>query len=131
VRRLDHPEAVERPAERVDHAPDQFLADRHRDELAGALDLVALLDAQVVAEDDHADRALLQVEDLAEGAVREGEQLGRHRVAEAVDPGDAVAHLEHPADLGQLDVALVLPDLFGDDRRDLVDSESHGAWTPR
>ncbi len=63
--------AVERPAERVDDAADHRLADRHREQLAGAPDLVALLDLQVVAEDDDADRALFEVEHLAHGAVRE------------------------------------------------------------
>ena len=39
--------AVDRLAERVDHAADQRLADRHLDDAAGALDLVAFLDLRV------------------------------------------------------------------------------------
>ena len=103
----------------------------HPEQLAGPAHLVALLDAEVVAEDDDADRALFQVEDLAEGAVLELEQLAGHGVRQAVDAGDAVADLEHPADLGEVDLAAVLLDLLGDDRRDLVDSESHGGEAPR
>ncbi len=42
-----------------------------REQLAGAAHLVALLDPQVVAEDDGADRSLFQVEHLPQGAVGE------------------------------------------------------------
>ena len=42
-------------AERVDHAAEEGVADRHREHLAGALDLLALLDLLEVAEDHDAD----------------------------------------------------------------------------
>ena len=48
---LDLAEAVDRLAERVDHAAEERVADRHREHPAGALDLLALLDAGEVAED--------------------------------------------------------------------------------
>ena len=54
---LDVAEAVDRLAQRVDHPAEEAVADRHREDLAGALDLLALLDAGVVAEDDRADLA--------------------------------------------------------------------------
>src|SRR5439155_12921438 len=90
---LDGRAAVERLAQRVDHAPDHRAADGRLEQPAGGLNRVALLDLQVVAEDDGADRLLLQVEHLAHRAVLELQQLAGHRVAQAVDPGDAVADL--------------------------------------
>ena len=120
MRRLDHALAVERPAQRVDHPADHRLAARHAQQLAGATHLVALLDVEVVAEDDDADRALLEVEDLAELAVLELQLLAGHGVGQAVDPRDAVADLEHPADLGQIDLAAEAANLLGQDRGNLI-----------
>ena len=51
--------AVERIAQRIDHAADHGVADRHAQQLAGARDLVAFVDLQVVAEDDDADASSL------------------------------------------------------------------------
>ena len=44
LRRRDRALVVERPAERVDDAAEQRLADRHLDDAAGRLDGVAFLD---------------------------------------------------------------------------------------
>ena len=52
--------AVERVAERIDHAAEQRVADRHAQQPAGAADLVAFVDLQVVAEDDDADASSLR-----------------------------------------------------------------------
>ena len=131
VRGVDVPLAVERPAERIDDAADQLRADGDREQLARAAHLVPLLDPQVVAEDDGADRALLQVEHLPLGAVGELQALAGHGAGQAVDAGDAVAHLEHLADLREVDVGAVFADLFFDDRSDLVDFESHESSLPR
>ena len=125
VRGLDHALAVEGAAQRIDDAADQLGPHRHREKLAGAPHLVALADPEVVAQDDGAHRALLQVEDLAEGAVLELDPLPRHGAGQAVDARDAVAHLEHPPDLRHVHLGAVLADLLGDDGRDLVDVESH------
>ena len=60
--RCDRAFAVERVAERIDHAAEQALADRHVDDRARALDRVAFLDVAVVAEDHDADIVGLEVE---------------------------------------------------------------------
>ncbi len=59
-----------------------------------------------VAEDDRADRVLVEVERQADGAALELEQLVDGRVGQARHPGDAVAHLEHATDLGGLELGL-------------------------
>ena len=108
---LDRALAVERLAERVDHAADQGLADRHLEDAAGALDAVALLDERVLAEQHGADVVLFEVEHQADDVVRELEHLHGHGVPQAVDAGDAVADLEDGADLFDLDLGLVVLDL--------------------
>jgi hypothetical protein len=95
---LDRPFAVERLAERVHHAPEQALAHRHLQQLAGATDLVALLELRVVPQDDHADLGLVEVEREAGDAVAQVDHLVEHRVGQALDAGHAVADLPDHAD---------------------------------
>jgi hypothetical protein len=52
---LDRALAVDRVAERVNDAAEQFLADRHVHDGAGPLDGVAFLDVAVGTEQHHAD----------------------------------------------------------------------------
>ena len=96
---LDRALAVERLAERADHAAEERVTDRDRQHLAGPLDPLAFLDLAEVAEDDDADLAHVQVQRQAAGAVLELEQLVRHRGRQSLDPGDAVAALGDDADL--------------------------------
>ena len=125
LRRLDLALAVERLAERVHHPADQRVADRHLHDAAGGLDLVALLERGVVAQDQDADGLLLEVEGHAHDPVRELEQLLGERAGEAVDLGDAVAHLDDGADAADVDALVESLDLAADDRRDLVGSNRH------
>ena len=62
VLRLDRAPAVDRAAERVDHAAEHRRTDRHLEQAAGAADLVAFLELEVVAEDGGADVVLFEVE---------------------------------------------------------------------
>ena len=48
-------------------------------------------------------------------AVGELDHLAGHDAGQAVDAGDAVADLEHPADLADVDLGPVTADLFLDD----------------
>src|ERR671925_419410 len=84
------PLAVERIAERVDHAAEQALADRHVDDLLGPLDRAAFLDVAIVAEDHDADIVVLEVQRHAAGAVLELDHLAGLDLVEPIDPGDAV-----------------------------------------
>ena len=85
--------------ERVDHAAEEVVADRHREDLARAADRLALLDPGEVTEDDDADLAGVEVQGDALGAVLELEQLVGHGRGKAADSRDAVAGLGDPADL--------------------------------
>ena len=91
--------AVDRLAERVHHAADERVADGHREDAAGGLDRLALLDVVALAEDHRTDGLLVEVQGEAEQAALELEQLVDRGVGQTGDAGDAVAHLEDPAEL--------------------------------
>src|SRR6195952_5701877 len=123
---LDVAETVDRVPQRVDHAAQEVVAHRGREDLAGAPDRLALLDTGEVAEDDHTDLTGVEVQGEALGAVLELEELVGHRRGETADPRDAVTGLGDPADLflaggGGLVVLDVLlervPDLFWTNRK--------------
>src|SRR5439155_24803038 len=90
--RLNCALAVERIAERVDHAAEQALADRHVHDRAGALDDLALLDLAVVAEDHDADIVGLEIERHAAPAVLELDHPAGLHVVEAKDARNAVTY---------------------------------------
>ena len=117
--------AVERVAERIDDPADHGRRRPAPAAAAGAAHLVALGDVQVVAEDDDADRVLFEVErQAADAGARELDHLAGHDAGQAVDAGDAVADLQHPADLAGLELRPVLLDLRRQDRNDLVGFKS-------
>ena len=94
--------AVDGLAEGVDDPAEQAVADGDRQDAPGGLDGRALLDGGdllAVAEDDGADRVLVEVQGEAEGAALELEQLVDGGVGQARHAGDAVADLEDAADL--------------------------------
>src|SRR5208282_5718846 len=113
--------AVDRVAERIHDAPQERLADRHLDDGAGALDDIAFLDGDVVAEDHHADVVGLEVEGHPLDAARELHHLAGLDLVEAPDARDAVADRDHLADLGHIrlhvEVGDLLPENGGDFRR--------------
>src|SRR5689334_1742083 len=90
---------VERLAVRVYDAAHVGVADCYGENLAGALDLLSLLDPGRVTEDHAADVADVQVQRDAQRAALELQQLVRHRARQALDPGDAVTGLGDDADL--------------------------------
>ena len=95
-------------------------------QLAGALDGVALDDLLPVAEQHGADVVLLEVQREADDVVGQLEHLERHAVVEAVDARDPVADLEHGADLGEVGLAGVHPlDPVLEDVCDLVGLDFH------
>ena len=123
--RDDRALAVERIAERIDHAAEQLVAHRHAEQPAGAADFVAFVDLQVVAEDDDADGVLFEVERQADRAVGELDHLAGHHARQAVDAGDAVADFQHAADLADVDLRREVLDFLLNDRGDFVAIEFH------
>ena len=117
---LDVAAAVDRLAQRVDHASEEGVADRHREHLAGALDLLALLDLLEVTEDHRADAVLVEVERDPEDAAGELQQLLGHHRRQALDVRDAVARVDDRADLLALGVGLEAGDILLDRALDLV-----------
>ena len=122
---LDRALAVDRIAERIDHAAEQALADRHVDDRARALDGLAFLDLAVVAEDHDADVVDFEVERHAAHAVLELDHLAGLHVVEPVDAGDAVADRQHLADLGDLGLLAEVLDLLLQDRGDFCGADIH------
>ena len=92
---------------------------------AGALDGIAFLDVEVVAEDDGADGVFFEVEDLTHGAVLEFEQFAGHGVAQAVDAGDAVADFDDGADFVDLQSLFEAGDFLLEDAGDFRDVDGH------
>src|SRR5882724_197244 len=117
--------AVDRVAQRIDHPAEQAAADRHVDDRAGALDRVAFLDVAVVAEDDDADIVGFEVERHAAHAAGKLDHLAGLDLVEAIDPGHAVAHRQHLADLGDIRLGTEILDLLLQDRGDLRGADLH------
>ena len=78
---LDGRPAINRLTQRIDHPPEQFRANRHRQELARGTDHVTFLDQFGLAEDHCTDRFLLQVEYLAKNLVGKFQHFPRHGLA--------------------------------------------------
>ena len=118
--------AIERVAERVEHAADHRLSNRHAEQFAGAAHLVPFGDLQIVAEDDHADRVFLEVEREAGDATGELDHFSGHHAGQAPHARNAVAHFEHAADFADVNARFVAADLLTEYRGDLVCIEFHG-----
>ncbi len=83
------PLAIERPAERVDDAPQQSVAHGHVHDPARALDLIAGVQMPVFAEQHDADFVLVHVERDAEQIAGKLHQLLKAHAGKAGDLGDA------------------------------------------
>jgi hypothetical protein len=108
---LDLALAVDGDAEGIDHAAEERLADGDLEQLAGGADLVALLDALELAEDDGANLGFLEVEGEADDAAGELEHLVERGAGKAFDLGHAVGDFAHGADVGLGDVGFEGDDL--------------------
>ncbi len=113
--RLDRSLSVNRLTERINDAPEHFIADRHRDDAAGSLDGVAFFDGLEIAEQNRAHAVFLEVQRDPEYPVRKLEHLPRHRALDTMEPRDAVADGDDGADLGDIDLNGVVSDLFAND----------------
>ena len=111
---LDLAEVIDGLAQRVNHAAEEGVANRHGQNLPGAVDFLAFFDSGEVTEDDDTDLADVEVLGQAQGAVFEAKQLVRHDRGKALNTGDAVTCGCYTADL----YALCVSGFVG--RRELV-----------
>src|SRR5262249_51651375 len=119
--------AIERVAERIEHAAEHRLAYRHRQQPAKCLYLVTLFDLEIITQNDNADAVLFEVEGQAADAAGELDHLSRHAVRPAIDAGDAVAHFQDRADLADVDRAFVLLNLGLNDRGNFIGVKFHNS----
>ncbi len=93
--------AIDRLAERVDHAAKQRIADRYRRDGARGANFVAFFDIGVFTHDDNRHSVFFEVEHEAQGTgFGELDQLALHRLREAIHRGDAVTNADHLTDVG-------------------------------
>ncbi len=126
---VDGGPAVDGLSEGVDDAAEERFADGDGEETACGGDGVAFLDGEVVAVNDGADGVEFEVEDLSHDGTVGGlelEHFAGHGVGQAVDPGDAVAHLDHAPDIRDLERRGVLLNFVLDDTGDFVGLDLHG-----
>ena len=122
---LDGACTVDGLAQCVDDTADQCVAYRHGNDLAGALDGAAFLDADVGAQQNDGDGVLLQILGHAVFAVIKLKQLTCHALFQTTGAGDAVAHHNDRAGLALLDGIFVMLDLRTDDLGDLFRFQLH------
>ena len=108
---VDRPLAIDRIAERVHYATQQFRPNRHVHDRASALDRVAFLDVAVGAKQHHADIVGLEIQRHAANAAGELDHLARLNVVEAVDASDAVPNRQDRTNLGNLGFFAEIRDL--------------------
>ena len=117
--------AVQRAAQRVNHASDQGVANRHLDDLACRLDPVAFFDRVGIAENRRAHDIRFQVEGEAQHVVSEIEQLVGPDALQALNAGDTVTYLQDGANVDEGEVTAKLLDLTPDERYDLLSPDCH------
>ncbi len=122
---------IDRVAKRIDHAAQQALAYRHRDNATGTPDLLAFLNCLIGAQDDHADGVLFEVGGHAHHPVGELHQLAVHHPLQAIDVGNAVTYFDHGADAYCFGLLFEMLDLIFDYRGNLVRSYCHSRVPPR
>src|SRR5699024_1382020 len=92
-------ESVHRLTQRVDHPPEEVVADRHGEHVTGALHLLAFLDVRRITEDDRADLVYVEVQCDTECAVLELQQLLGHGRGKPLDTCDTVTGVDNAAHL--------------------------------
>ncbi len=108
----NRPLVVDWLAERIHHAADHGVADRHAQDLARPLDLIALAQVGVVAKQHRAYLVLFEVHGQASDVVRELEKLAVHHLIQAVESRDSVAEGQYRAYLVDLDLRVVVLNLL-------------------
>ena len=99
MRRHDRALAVERRAERVDHAAEQGVADGNARDFAGAVDDATRGDALVLAEEDAADGLVVEIDGKTAHAAGKDQQFVEPGSRQAANDRHAVADLSDVPDM--------------------------------
>ena len=121
--------AVERPAESVDDATQQFLADRHAGDPAGRPQLIPGRDVLRGIEEDDAHVMPAQVERQGRQAVGAFQQLAVADRGHAAHRGDAVADARDPADLAVAHVPVNIGQRLAYEATQLLDAVAHESFS--
>src|SRR5207248_952849 len=95
---------------------EQFLADRNRCHFACSLDRIPFVDELVITEENDADVILFEVQRHSKDAVRELDKFRGQHVRQPVDTSNAVADLQHRADIVDISLAREAGQLFAKNR---------------
>jgi hypothetical protein len=125
LRGLDLALAVDGLTQGVHHPTQQRLAYGDLVDAAGAAHQVAFAHVSGLAHERDADVVLFQVEHHPGDVTGKLDQLAGHDLVQAVDTRDPIAHGEHVAGLGHVDVAAVVLDLALEDVGDLAGLDVH------
>ncbi len=96
---LNRPLVIDRLTESVYDAAEKRFADRNLEEPAGCFDFISFRNLGRIAEQNDADFGFLEIERETEVAARKFDHLVQHHLAQALDPGDAVAGFADHADV--------------------------------
>ena len=121
----DGAEPVQRLTQRVHHAAEHGFAHGHFHDAAGAAHFLAFLDFGGVTQKHDPDGVFFQVESQARHAAREVEHFAHLAAGEAVNAGNAVAHLDNGADFVGGVLVLVALQFLLQDGGDFFGSDGH------
>ena len=119
------PFAVQGISQGIEHASDDRLADGNGKQLAKRPYFIPFLNLQVIPEDNDADAVFFQVESQPAHPVGELDHLIGHDARQAMDAGNAVAHLQHRADFADIEVALEVLEFRLNDGSDFISAKLH------
>ncbi|MND74633.1 hypothetical protein D3C80_662300 [compost metagenome] len=112
---IDRAFAVDRVAQGIDHATQQFRTNRNLEDAAGALGAHAFVQALVAAQNHGANGVLLQVQRHTVDAARELDHFAVHYIGQTEDAHDAVRYADDGAFVTGLRGHIKLGDTLLDD----------------
>ena len=119
--------AVEWIPQRIEHASDDGIPNRHTQQGTQGFDFVTFLNRQEVAEDDDPDAVLFQIQRQPSRTVGELDHFTGHHTRESINSCNTVTDFENGTDFADVNFTVKLLDLCLQDRCDLIAIELH--WT--
>ncbi|MBA7615052.1 hypothetical protein ES703_22328 [subsurface metagenome] len=122
---LDRPLAIEGIAQGIDHPPDKGFTHRHLGDTPRAAHLVSFFNLGIIAQYDSGHAIFFQVQGDAHNIVGKLQQLVILGRRQPVNAGDAIANLNHGADIDHGHRCPELLNLLFDDRNNVLPSYGH------